>query len=228
MSTLLEGGRDEHNTAYYTEEMDTPLYVVAKEGAKVVLRSGDGIELIAEERSLFEDGRTVPIGRIRATPNDYDRRLALMWAKHARQELRRLWNLYKAQLPLFYRCRQRISEDEALASAWTPLHVVLLGGIRLGQLIRAWQEPSFSDVCPACGGAALVYSFSGSPLSGMSSHSLFCPSCGARKQSIASGRFGSFMRSMQHIVREYPASASPLQALTLDKAISALESSRII
>lgn len=228
MSAFFGWNRGEHDAAYYAEEVDTPLYVVAKEGLKAVLRSSNGVELIAEEHSFFEDGHTVPIGRIRATLNDYDRRLAPMWEEHARRERQRLWNLYEAHLALFYRCRERISEDEALASACTPLHVVLLSGIRLGQLVRAWQEPSFSDICPACGGAAVVYSFSGSPLSGMSRHSLFCPICGNRKRDIVSGRFGSFMRSMQRIVREYPASDSPLHALTLDKAITALESSRII
>lgn len=129
-----------------------------------------------------------------------------------KQAQERQWNLFAEAVPLFWHHRDRILADPQLFGARTPIHIRMAyvsmkdsGPYPLGVVVRAWSEyaENYTRVCPKCGGQMLIYSFSGSPLSGRSSHSATCTACGYRQLHVDEGSFGRLASPIMRIASEY-------------------------
>ena len=63
-------------------------------------------------------------------------------------------------------------------------------GLKLGTLLRIWDTDQFKVEC-RCGGTAVIRSFSGSPLSGASQATAYCPQC-KKEIRIGNRSFGKY------------------------------------
>lgn len=63
-------------------------------------------------------------------------------------------------------------------------------GLKLGTLLRIWDTDQFKVEC-RCGGTAVIRSFSGSPLSGGSHATAYCPKC-KKEPHIGNRSFGAY------------------------------------
>jgi len=142
-------------------------------------------------------------------------------------ERERLWAVYEANIPLFWRCRERIAADLRLFFAQTPfkVHAAYIdfphsGPYPLGVIVRAWMEHEtvYRLPCPKCGDKMLIYSFAGSPLSGRSSRSACCVKCGYRVRGEHNGNFSGMFGPMRRIAMEYDGTDCR-EALTLEEVV---------
>ena len=67
---------------------------------------------------------------------------------------------------------------------------------KLGKLLEVWDTNQFKVECK-CGGTAVVCNFSGSPLSGVSVATAFCPKCKEEIHGIRNRRFGDYYGPMR-------------------------------
>lgn len=143
----------------------------------------------------------------------------------------RLWEIYEANIPLFWQHRERISDEPRLFFTRTPfkVHAAYVsfahsGPYSLGVIIHAWMEheATYTLPCPKCGDKMVIYSFAGSPLSGMSSRSACCVACGHRVHGDRSGNFGRMFRPIQRIAEAYTDKDSA-DAMTLNNAVRYLK-----
>lgn len=87
--------------------------------------------------------------------------------------------------------------------------------IPLGILLRLWQKGKLRRPCGACGGSAYLFSFAGSPLSGMHSWTGVCLSCQAyvRKNPFETSPddppFRTLYDSVIEEIRDYVRGAQP-------------------
>ena len=148
-----------------------------------------------------------------------------------KQAQERQWNLFAEAVPLFWHHRDRILADPQLFGARTPIHIRMAyvamkvsGPYPLGVVVRAWSEyaENYTRVCPKCGGQMLIYSFSGSPLSGRSSHSATCTACGYRQLHVDEGSFGRLASPIMRIASEYRDLPED-DALSLEEAVNLLK-----
>ena len=98
------------------------------------------------------------------------------------------------------------------------------GPYPLGVVVRTWTEyeERYMRICPKCGGQMLIYSFSGSPLSGRSSHSATCTACGYQQRHVDEGSFGRLASPIMRIAslyRDLPKG----DALSLEEAIKQID-----
>ena len=68
--------------------------------------------------------------------------------------------------------------------------------LRLGTLLEVWDTDQFKVECK-CGGTAVIYYFSGSPLSGASVASAICPECKRVIHDIRNRSFGKYYWYLQ-------------------------------
>lgn len=147
-----------------------------------------------------------------------------------KQEQERQWNLFGEAVPLIWRHREGILADPQLFRARTPMRIhmayVLMkdsGPYPLGVVVRAWTEyeERYARVCPKCGGRMLIYSFSGSPLSGRSSHSATCTACGYRQLHVDEGSFGRLATPIMQLAGQYR-DLRPDDGLSFEEALAKL------
>jgi hypothetical protein len=67
--------------------------------------------------------------------------------------------------------------------------------LRLATLLRIWETDQFKVKCK-CGGTAVIRSFTGSPLSGGSQATAFCPAC-KKEPHVANRSFGKYYWFLQ-------------------------------
>lgn len=63
--------------------------------------------------------------------------------------------------------------------------------LKLGALLEVWDTDQFKVECK-CGGTAVIYYFAGSPLSGCSVATAFCPKCKEKIHGISNRRFADY------------------------------------
>ncbi len=68
--------------------------------------------------------------------------------------------------------------------------------LKLGTLLEVWDTDQFKAECK-CGGTAVIRYFSGSPLSGVSIATAFCPKCKEEIRGIRNRRFGDYYGLMR-------------------------------
>lgn len=136
----------------------------------------------------------------------------MMTEKKDKQTHERQGELFAEAVPLIWHQRERILADPQLFGARTPMRIRMgyvsmkdSGPYPLGVVVRAWTEyeERYTRVCPKCGGRMLIYSFSGSPLSGRSSHSATCTACGYQQRHVDEGSFGSLASPIMRIAGQY-------------------------
>ena len=136
----------------------------------------------------------------------------MMTEKTDKQTHERQWELFAEAVPLIWQQRERILTDLQLFGARTPMRIRMAyvsmqdsGPYPLGVVVQAWTEyeERYTRVCPKCGGRMLIYSFSGSPLSGRSSHSATCTACGYQQRHVDEGSFGRLASPIMRIASEY-------------------------
>lgn len=155
----------------------------------------------------------------------------MMTGKTDKQTYERQWELFAEAVPLIWRQRERILADPQLFGARTPMRIRMAyvsmkdsGPYPLGVVVRAWTEyeEHYTRVCPKCGGRMLIYSFSGSPLSGRSSHSATCTACGYQQRHVDEGSFGRLASPIMRIASEYR-DLTQNDAPTLEEAVERLK-----
>ena len=136
----------------------------------------------------------------------------MMTEKTDKQTHERQWELFAEAVPLIWHQRERILADLQLFGARTPMRIRMAyvsmkdsGPYPLGVVVRTWTEyaENYTRLCPKCGGQMLIYSFSGSPLSGCSSHSATCTACGYQQRHVDEGSFGRLASPIMRIASEY-------------------------
>ena len=155
----------------------------------------------------------------------------MMTEKMDKQAQERQWELFAEAVPLIWRQRARILAEPRLFGARTPMRIRMAyvsmkdsGPYPLGVVVRAWSEyeERYTRPCPKCGGRMLIYSFSGSPLSGRSSHSVTCTACGYQQRHVDKGSFGSLASPIMRLAGEYRGLPTD-DALSLEEAVAALQ-----
>lgn len=114
------------------------------------------------------------------------------------------WPLYRENIKLFYEHREEICKRKEWFYATIPLSVFgTRNPIFVGVMLTLWQRGNerFMHKCEKCGHTAYVYSFAGSPMSGIGSISYQCFHCGEYGH-IAKDGFGSRMKALKDIREE--------------------------
>lgn len=90
-----------------------------------------------------------------------------------------------------------LSTSRRLSFAGTSLDI----NLKLGSLLEVWDTDQFKMECK-CGGTAVICSFTGSPLSGSSQATAYCPKCNEESR-IGNRSFGDYYGLMEIKLDEY-------------------------
>lgn len=216
-----------------TAEAVIPIAIIDQQGRNYTLRNAEGLQLRIDESLIVDNGLHIDAqaGKLLVPES-----LVRGWFEPIRQEQQkreeqRLLNLFAESVPLIWRQRERILADPQLFGARTPMRIHMAyvsmkdsGPYPLGVVVRAWTEyeERYMRICPKCGGRMLVYSFSGSPLSGRSSHSATCTACGYQQRHVDEGSFGRLASPIMRIASEYRDLPKD-DALPFEEAINLLQ-----
>lgn len=197
-----------------TAEIVIPIDIVDQQGRNYTLRNAEGLQLRIDESLIVDNGLHIDAqaGKLLVPES-----LVRAWFEPIRrerqqQEEQRLQDLFAESVPLIWRQRERILTDPQLFGARTPMRIRMAyvsmkdsGPYPLGVVVRAWSEhaDNYTRLCLKCGGRMLIYSFSGSPLSGRSSHSATCIACGYQQHHVDEGSFGSLASPIMRIAGQY-------------------------
>ena len=216
-----------------TAEAVIPIAIIDQQGRNYTLRNVEGLQLRIDESLIIDNGLHIDAqaGKLLVPES-----LVRAWFEPIRRERQkreeqRLQDLFAESVPLIWRQRERILADPQLFGVRTPMRIRMAyvsmrdsGPYPLGVVVRAWTEyeERYTRVCPKCGGQMLIFSFSGSPLSGRSSHSATCTACGYQQRHVDEGSFGRLASPITRIAgqcRDLPKD----DALPFEEAINLLQ-----
>lgn len=216
-----------------TAEAFIPIDIVDRQGRNYTLQNAEGLQLRIEESLIVDNGLHIDAqaGKLLVPES-----LVRAWFEPIRREQQkreeqRVQDLFAASVPLIWRQRERILANPQLFGTRTPMRIRMAyvsmkdsGPYPLGVVVRAWTEyeERYTRVCPKCGGQMLIYSFSGSPLSGRSSHSATCTACGCRQLHVDEGSFGSLASPIMRLAGEYRGLPTD-NALSFEEAIKQID-----
>lgn len=216
-----------------TAEIVIPIDIIDQQGRNYTLRNAEGLQIRIDESLIVDNGLHIDVqaGKLLVPES-----LVRAWFEPIRREQQkrkeqRLQDLFAASVPLIWRHRERILADPQLFGARTPMRIRMAyvsmkdsGPYPLGVVVRAWTEyeERYTRICPKCGGRMLIYSFSGSPLSGRSSHSATCTACGNQQHHVDGGSFGRLASPIMRIASQYRDLPQD-NALSLEEAINLLK-----
>ena len=197
-----------------TAEIVIPIDIVDQQGRNYTLRKAEGLQLRIDESLIVDNGLHIDAQAVKLLVPES---LVRAWFEPIRrerqqQEEQRFQDLFAESVPLIWRQRERILTDPQLFGARTPMRIRMAyvsmkdsGPYPLGVVVRAWSEhaDNYTRLCPKCGGRMLIYSFSGSPLSGSSSHSATCTACGYQQLHVDEGCFGRLASPIMRIASQY-------------------------
>lgn len=206
-----------------TAEAAIAVPIVRYDGNEYTLQNEERLQVCIHRSLITDNGLTFDLQNRLLIPES----LYCIWFGHAREEQRRkagkhLWKVYSEHIPLFWHHREQILPSLVFVTE-TPLRVYGFGKICLGILVKAWIDypNTFCKPCPKCKGRSLVFGFSGSPMSGMSFHSVHCLDCGTVTSGISGGEFGAFRAAIGHIIQAHSSNSPEL--LTLDQVVEILK-----
>ena len=216
-----------------TAEAVIPIDIVDRQGRNYTLRNAEGLQLRIDESLIVDNGLHIDAqaGKLLVPESLVRGWLEPIRREQQKREEQRLQDLFAESVPLIWRQRERILTDPKLFGARTPMRIRMAyvsmqdsGPYPLGVVVRAWTEyeERYTRVCPKCGGQMLIYSFSGSPLSGRSSHSATCIACGYQQHHVDEGSFGSLASPIMRIAGQYR-DLPKGDALSLEEAIKQIE-----
>lgn len=216
-----------------TAETVIPIDIIDQQGRNYTLWNAEGLQLRIDESLIVDNGLHIDAqaGKLLVPES-----LVRAWFEPIRRERQkreeqRLQDLFAESVPLIWCQRERILADPQLFGARTPMRIRMAyvsmkdsGPYPLGVVVRAWTEyeERYTRVCPKCGGQMLIYSFSGSPLSGRSSHSATCTACGYQQRHVDEGSFGRLASPIMRIASEYRDLPED-DALSLEEAVNLLK-----
>ena len=216
-----------------TAEAVIPIAIIDQQGRNYTLRNVEGLQLRIDESLIIDNGLHIDAqaGKLLVPES-----LVRAWFEPIRRERQkreeqRLQDLFAESVPLIWRQRERILADPQLFGVRTPMRIrmayVSMRDSRpypLGVVVRAWTEyeERYTRVCPKCGGQMLIFSFSGSPLSGRSSHSATCTACGYQQRHVDEGSFGRLASPITRIAGQYRDLPKD-DALPFEEAINLLQ-----
>ena len=216
-----------------TAEAVIPIAIIDQQGRNYTLRNVEGLQLRIDESLIIDNGLHIDAqaGKLLVPES-----LVRAWFEPIRRERQkreeqRLQDLFAESVPLIWRQRERILADPQLFGVRTPMRIRMAyvsmrdsGPYPLGVVVRAWTEyeERYTRVCPKCGGQMLIFSFSGSPLSGRSSHSATCTACGYQQRHVDEGSFGRLASPITRIAGQYRDLAKD-DALPFEEAINLLQ-----
>lgn len=197
-----------------TAEAVIPIDIVDQQGRNYTLRNVEGLQLRIDESLIIDNGLHIDAqaGKLLVPESLVRGWFEPIRREQQKREEQRLLNLFAESVPLIWRQRERILADPQLFGARTPMRIRMAyvsmkdsGPYPLGVVVRAWTEyeERYTRVCPKCGGRMLIYSFSGSPLSGRSSHSATCIACSYQQQHVDEGSFGRLASPIMRIASQY-------------------------
>ena len=137
------------------------------------------------------------------------------------------WPLYRENIKLFYEHREEIGKRKEWFYATIPFSVFgTRNPIFVGVMLTLWQRGNerFMHKCEKCGHTAYVYSFAGSPMSGMGSISYQCFHCGEYGH-IAKAGFGSRMKALKDIREELLKDKEGVDEVPLETLVANLKKS---
>lgn len=215
-----------------TAETVIPIDIIDQQGRNYTLRNVEGLQLRIDESLIIDNGLHIDAqaGKLLVPES-----LVRAWFEPIRRERQkreeqRLQDLFAESVPLIWRQREWILADPQLFGVRTPMRIRMAyvsmrdsGPYPLGVVVRAWTEyeERYTRVCPKCGGQMLIFSFSGSPLSGRSSHSATCTACGYQQRHVDEGSFGSLASPIMRIAGQYR-DLPKGDALSLEEAMALL------
>ena len=216
-----------------TAEAVIPIAIIDQQGLNYTLRNVEGLQLRIDESLIIDNGLHIDAqaGKLLVPES-----LVRAWFEPIRRERQkreeqRLQDLFAESVPLIWRQRERILADPQLFGVRTPMRIRMAyvsmrdsGPYPLGVVVRAWTEyeERYTRVCPKCGGQMLIFSFSGSPLSGRSSHSATCTACGYQQRHVDEGSFGRLASPITRIAGQYRDLPKD-DALPFEEAINLLQ-----
>lgn len=216
-----------------TAEAVIPIAIIDQQGRNYTLRNVEGLQLRIDESLIVDNGLHIDAqaGKLLVPES-----LVRAWFEPIRRERQkreeqRLQDLFAESVPLIWRQRERILADPQLFGVRTPMRIRMAyvsmrdsGPYPLGVVVRAWTEyeERYTRVCPKCGGQMLIFSFSGSPLSGRSSHSATCTACGYQQRHVDEGSFGRLASPITRIAGQYRDLPKD-DALPFEEAINLLQ-----
>ena len=216
-----------------TAEAVIPIAIIDQQGRNYTLRNVEGLQLRIDESLIIDNGLHIDAqaGKLLVPES-----LVRAWFEPIRRERQkreeqRLQDLFAESVPLIWRQRERILADPQLFGVRTPMRIRMAyvsmrdsGPYPLGVVVRAWTEyeERYTPVCPKCGGQMLIFSFSGSPLSGRSSHSATCTACGYQQRHVDEGSFGRLASPITRIAGQYRDLPKD-DALPFEEAINLLQ-----
>ena len=216
-----------------TAEAVIPIAIIDQQGRNYTLRNVEGLQLRIDESLIIDNGLHIDAqaGKLLVPES-----LVRAWFESIRRERQkreeqRLQDLFAESVPLIWRQRERILADPQLFGVRTPMRIRMAyvsmrdsGPYPLGVVVRAWTEyeERYTRVCPKCGGQMLIFSFSGSPLSGRSSHSATCTACGYQQRHVDEGSFGRLASPITRIAGQYRDLPKD-DALPFEEAINLLQ-----
>ena len=216
-----------------TAEAVIPIAIIDQQGRNYTLRNVEGLQLRIDESLIIDNGLHIDAqaGKLLVPES-----LVRAWFEPIRRERQkreeqRLQDLFAESVPLIGRQRERILADPQLFGVRTPMRIRMAyvsmrdsGPYPLGVVVRAWTEyeERYTRVCPKCGGQMLIFSFSGSPLSGRSSHSATCTACGYQQRHVDEGSFGRLASPITRIAGQYRDLPKD-DALPFEEAINLLQ-----
>ncbi|WP_308501586.1 hypothetical protein [uncultured Alistipes sp.] len=213
-----------------TAEAVIPIDIVDRQGRNYTLRNAEGLQLRIDESLIVDNGLHIDAqaGKLLVPESLVRGWLEPIRREQQKREEQRLQDLFAESVPLIWRQRERILTDPKLFGAHTPMRIRMAyvsmrnsGPYPLGVVVRAWTEyeERYTRVCPKCGGQMLIYSFSGSPLSGRSSHSATCTACGYQQHHVDEGSFGRLASPIMRIASQYR-DLPKGDALSLEEAVN--------
>lgn len=211
-------------------ESSIPVDIIDRQGRNYTLRNAEGLQSRIDESLIIDNGLHIDAqaGKLLVPKS-----LVRAWFESIRRERQkreeqRLRDLFAESGPLIWHHRDRILADPQLFGARTPMRIRMAyvsmqdsGPYPLGVVVQAWTEyeERYTRVCPKCGGQMLIYSFSGSPLSGRSSHSATCTACGYQQHHVDEGSFGRLASPIMRIASQYR-DLPKGDALSLEEAVN--------
>lgn len=211
-------------------ESSIPVDIIDQQGRNYTLRNAEGLQIRIDESLIVDNGLHIDVqaGKLLVPES-----LVRGWFEPIRREQQkweeqRLQDLFAASVPLVWHHRERILADPQIFGARTPMRIRMAyvsmqdsGPYPLGVVVQAWTEyeERYTRVCPKCGGQMLIYSFSGSPLSGRSSHSATCTACGYQQHHVDEGSFGRLASPIMRIASQYR-DLPKGDALSLEEAVN--------
>lgn len=134
------------------------------------------------------------------------------------------WELYKANLPLFYRNREAIYKRREWFLARTPVTVYgIKSPITIGTLLKLWDGGSkyFCSECRECGSTAYVYDYSGNPMTGTTTISCRCFRCGNVFTKRTDGWIAR-TKTLVQAIKQYQADIKMTAAISLNELVERL------